>query len=114
MVWQVCGIVYVQTREPPLWNPTVWQAIFLVINLYQTSKLLLESYGEVRLSAEQQDVYEKLFLQHGLTPRQFSKLCGSARWSTRRCARSSKYLRAPGLSGLGLEVAHLSSLQSAR
>ena len=34
-----------------------------------------------RLSAEQQDVYEKLFLQHGLTPRQFSKLCGSARWS---------------------------------
>ena len=81
MVGQVCGIVYVQTREPPLWNPTVWQAIFLVINLYQTSKLLLESYGEVRLSAEQQDVYEKLFLQHGLTPRQFSKLCGSARWS---------------------------------
>ena len=79
MVGQVCGIVYVQTREPPLWNPT-WQAIFLVINLYQTSKLL-ESYGEVRLSAEQQDVYEKLFLQHGPTPRQFSKLCGSARWS---------------------------------
>ena len=65
MVGQVCGIVYVQTREPPLWNPTVWQAIFLVINLYQTSKLLLESYGEVRLSAEQQDVYEKLFLSTG-------------------------------------------------
>ena len=77
---QICGIAFCFTREPPLWNPIFWQGIFLAVNLYNLVTLLRERYGEVALSRDERDLFERIFVPHGVTPSQFNKLLGCAQW----------------------------------
>jgi hypothetical protein len=61
----------------PLWAALDWNVLFLAINLWQIHVLLLER-RPVRLEPRALRLYQLGF--RSLTPREFSKLLGIARW----------------------------------
>jgi hypothetical protein len=71
-------VVFLFTRKPhPLWNPICWQVIFFTINSARVAKLLLED-RPIHMTEEEQDLYTRVFMAHGITPRQFVTLIGAA------------------------------------
>lgn len=62
-----------------------WQGIFLAVNVYNLVPLLYERYATVSMSREELDVFERIFLPHGVTPAQFERLLGCAQWKTVGC-----------------------------
>jgi hypothetical protein len=64
-------------RPDPLWPAIYWNLVFSAINVYQIYALILER-RPVRLSEEEQKLYQLAF--RTLTPREFVKLLGLARW----------------------------------
>uniref|UniRef100_A0A0G4HQJ2 POPDC1-3 domain-containing protein n=1 Tax=Chromera velia CCMP2878 TaxID=1169474 RepID=A0A0G4HQJ2_9ALVE len=73
------SILFNVTRDPPFWYPAGWGILFLSINLGMIGKLLMER-RDVAFSGEELEVYERFFLRHGLTPRQFHRLLKHATW----------------------------------
>ena len=78
---QLCSIYFYQTREPTLDNPTLWNLVFLSVNAVQIAKLLLEK-APVAMSDADADLYDRVFLRHGVTPRQYLRLleCSTRRF----------------------------------
>lgn len=64
---------YVKALYPPI----AWNAVFLVINGVQIQRIFAER-RPVQLDADQQRIYDLVFSR--LTPREFLKLMGMARW----------------------------------
>ena len=60
-----------------LYPPIAWNAVFLVINGVQIQKTLAER-RPVQLTVQQQQLYDMVFSR--LSPREFLKLLGLARW----------------------------------
>ncbi len=58
----VLGIVFFSCQPVPLYGPVVWQSLFLVINLAQIYRLVLER-RQLRLTAEQERLCAATF-QH--------------------------------------------------
>ena len=77
---QVCGIYFCATREPALWNPVAWQSVFLIVNTAQLINLMQERWGSIRLRSRELDVYERVFMPHGITLRQYARLLRCATW----------------------------------
>jgi hypothetical protein len=81
IVGQLCGIFFCATRDPPLWNPVAWQAVFLAVNAANLADALRdEALHSVRLRPRELDVYERVFLPHGVTLRQYRRLLACAVW----------------------------------
>jgi CRP-like cAMP-binding protein len=68
---------------PPLFTPLAWGAVFASINAYQIYLLILER-RPVRLAEQEQRLYQLVF--RSLTPREFVKLLGLARWERAEAA----------------------------
>jgi hypothetical protein len=73
----VAFIVYFVTGSPPAWAPVAWNMLFLLINVVQMWRLLLER-RPVRLRAEELALYQATF--RALTPREFARLLTIGRW----------------------------------
>lgn len=64
-------------QPTPLWSSIAWNALFLVINVYQSFLLILER-RPVKLSEREMRLYQLVF--RTLTPREFVKLLALGRW----------------------------------
>lgn len=61
----------------PMYEPILWQSVFIAINLVQIALLILER-RPVFLGEEEMRLYRSVF--RGLSPREFVKLVGLAEW----------------------------------
>jgi hypothetical protein len=73
----LCFMGFALASTPPAFAMLAWNALFLIINVVQTWRLLLER-RPVRLHAEELALYQAAF--RALTPREFSRLLGIAAW----------------------------------
>jgi hypothetical protein len=73
----VMFITYCATASPVMWASAGWNALFLIINLVQIWRLILER-RPVRLRADELSLYQLAF--RGLTPREFTRLLAIGSW----------------------------------
>ncbi len=78
---QVFAIPYFMLQPTPLWTPVGWTGLFLVINLYHITRILLER-RPVSFTADEQQLYDLAF--QSLEPREFLKLLKLGEWKTAR------------------------------
>lgn len=71
-------IIYFATSAPPAWVPVEWNSLFLLINVVQMWRLLLER-RPVRLGAEELSLYQAAF--RALSPREYARLLSIGRWA---------------------------------
>lgn len=76
---EITFIPYALFQPTPLWEPIIWNFVFMAINLYQIVLLLLER-RPVKFNADEQKLYDLKF--NTLQPREFVKLLTVAQWKT--------------------------------
>jgi len=83
IVASALGICYNLLQPIPLWAPAAWGVFFIGCHGYQLQELFRERES-ITLSEAEQDAYEKAFLPHGFTPRQFLDIMKQAevKWTT--------------------------------
>ena len=65
----------------PLWTPTGWTALFMAINLYHITRILLER-RPVKFSPDEQRLYDLAF--RNFEPRDSRKLLKAGNWGAAR------------------------------
>ena len=76
---QIIAIPYFVLQAAPLWTPAAWTVLFLAINLYHVTRILLER-RPIKFTAEEQRLYDLTF--QSLEPRDFLKLVKFGEWKT--------------------------------
>lgn len=84
---------YNMTRRPPLMSAAYWNLVFFTINVLMLLRLFFETRPET-FSENELDVFERHFLNTGLSPRQFKRLLSSATW--RHVARGEVLVKQGG------------------
>jgi hypothetical protein len=73
-----CGIFYSSTvSDSPLWTPVIWSCIFISLNIYHISRLIMENRG-IEFNDKEQELYQAVF--SSLSPLEFKKLNDIAHW----------------------------------
>lgn len=62
-------------RTPPI----VWSATFAGVNAFKIYQILVERGAAVHLTAEEEETYNRFFLPHGVTPKQFETIYHKAK-----------------------------------
>jgi CRP-like cAMP-binding protein len=75
------AIPYFMLQPTPLWTPVGWTALFMSINLYHITCILLER-RPVKLADDEQRLYDLAF--QNFKPREFLKLTQFGKWETGR------------------------------
>lgn len=78
---QAFAIPYFMMQPAPLWTPVGWTALFMAINLYHITCILLER-RPVKMSPDEQRLYDLAF--RNFRPREFLKLLKVGKWETAR------------------------------
>ena len=76
---QAFAIPYFILQPTPLWTPVGWTALFMAINLYHITRILLER-RPVKFSPDEQRLYDLAF--KSFKPREFLKLLKVGKWET--------------------------------
>jgi len=76
---QVFAIPYFMLQPTPLWTPVGWTGLFMVINLYHITCILLER-RPVKFNPDEQQLYDLAF--RNFAPRDFLKLLKLGEWKT--------------------------------
>ena len=76
---QIIAIPYFALQTTPLWTPAGWTLLFMAINLYHVTRILLER-RPVKFTSEEQRLYDLTF--RSLEPRDFLKLVKFGEWKT--------------------------------
>jgi hypothetical protein len=76
---QVVAIPYFLLQSPALMTPVGWTLLFLAINLYHITRILLEK-RPIKFTPEEQQLYELAF--NTFEPREFLKLLKLGEWKT--------------------------------
>jgi CRP-like cAMP-binding protein len=76
---QLLAIPYFMLQPTPLWTPVGWTVLFLVINLYHITRILLER-RPVKFTPDEQQLYTLAF--SNFEPREFLKLLKLGEWKT--------------------------------
>lgn len=72
VVGNICFVSYQLVQAPIRWAPIGWSTIFASVNLYKIAQIYHERTGHVIFqSEEEQQIYERHFQPHGITPKQF-------------------------------------------
>jgi len=74
---QIIAIPYFLLQPEPLWTPVGWTCLFLAINLYHITRILLER-RPAKLSSDEQRLFELTFST--FAPRDFLKLVKLGEW----------------------------------
>jgi len=74
---QAFAIPYFMLQPTPLWTPVGWTALFMAINLYHITRILLER-RPVKFSPDEQRLYDLAF--RNFEPREFLKLLKIGKW----------------------------------
>ena len=84
---QIIAIPYFLLQTTPLWTPAGWTILFMAINLYHVSRILLER-RPIGFTHEEQRLYDLTF--RSLEPREFLKLLKFGEWKT--ASQGDKFL----------------------
>ena len=76
---QITAVPYFMLQPTPLWTPAGWTILFLAINLYHITRILLER-RPVKFTADEQRLYELTFAT--FQPREFLKLLKLGEWKS--------------------------------
>ena len=76
---QIFAIPYFMLQPTPLWTPVGWTGLFMAINLYHITRILLER-RPVKFTPDEQRLYELAFQR--FEPREFLKLLKLGKWKT--------------------------------
>jgi hypothetical protein len=76
---QAFAIPYFMLQPVPLWTPVGWTVLFMAINLYHITQILLER-RPVKFAPDEQRLYELAF--SNFAPRDFLKLLKLGEWET--------------------------------
>jgi xanthosine utilization system XapX-like protein len=76
---QIFAIPYFMLQPTPLWTPVGWTGLFLAINIYHITRILLER-RPVKFTADEQQLYDLTF--PNFEPRDFLKLLSLGEWKT--------------------------------
>jgi CRP-like cAMP-binding protein len=79
VVGSACSVVYQLTLQPVRYAPIVWSLLFAGVNSVKIQSILRERGSAVRLTGEQERIYVRHFMPHGITPKQFEAVLGCAR-----------------------------------
>jgi len=72
-------IYFLSLPKPEVYFPAMWSSIFALKNAYKVFFILQEKNGRPKnLTVDQKEDYEKYFMPHGVTPKQFEMLLGIA------------------------------------
>lgn len=78
---QAFAIPYFMLQATPLWTPVGWTALFMLINLYHITRILLER-RPVKFTPDEQRLYDLAF--SNFEAREFLKLLKVGKWETAR------------------------------
>jgi len=78
---QAFAIPYFMLQPTPLWTPGGWTALFMAINLFHITRILLER-RPVKFSTDEQRLYDLAF--RNFEPREFLKLLKVGKWEAAR------------------------------
>jgi CRP-like cAMP-binding protein len=78
---QLFAIPYFMLQPTPLWTPVGWTVLFMAINLYHITRILLER-RPVRFTPDEQKLYDLAF--KSFEPRDFLKLLKLGDWRNAR------------------------------
>lgn len=73
------NVIYHSAQKPVRYLPVVWSALFATVNSFKIREIVLERHQNVHMTPEQEDIFIQFFMPHGITPRQFQILQGSAK-----------------------------------
>lgn len=76
---QIFAIPYFMLQPTPLWTPVGWTGLFMAINLYHITRILLER-RPVKFTDDEKRLYELAF--RNFEPRDFLKLLKLGEWRT--------------------------------
>ena len=76
---QIFAIPYFMLQPTPLWTPVGWTGLFLAINIYHITRILLDR-RPVKFTADEQQLYDLTF--PNFEPRDFLKLLSLGEWKT--------------------------------
>ena len=76
---QIFAIPYFMLQPTPLWTPVGWTGLFMAINLYHITCILLER-RPVKFTNNKQQLYELAF--RNFEPKNFLKLLKLGTWKT--------------------------------
>mmetsp|Transcript_19230 Transcript_19230/g.41331 ORF Transcript_19230/g.41331 Transcript_19230/m.41331 type:complete len:550 (-) Transcript_19230:1213-2862(-) len=74
----VTSLVYHFSLSPRRIAPIIWSVIFTGVNSFKIYEIMTEREGSVEMTQEQESVYSKFFMPHGVTPRQFETIYNKA------------------------------------
>jgi len=81
----ICNVVYQATLQPVRLISVAWSSLFALVNSWNIYHILLERNSTVRLTQQEEDIYVKHFMPHGITPKQFESI-----WKEAEIARYEK------------------------
>ena len=76
---QLFAIPYFMLQPTPLWTPVGWTALFMVINLYHITRILLDR-RPVKFTPDERRLYDLAF--GNFEPREFLRLLKVGEWKT--------------------------------
>jgi CRP-like cAMP-binding protein len=82
MTGSVSSVIYFLSMQPLRWAPIAWSSLFATVNAVNIYKILYERNANVVLSPHEQDIFVEHFMPHGVTPKQFEKICSRAKTIT--------------------------------
>lgn len=75
-----CGLIFNYTRSPRQLVACGWGSLFISINLFMITRLLMER-REITFRVEEASLYHSLFRRFGVTPIQFKRLMAISVWT---------------------------------
>lgn len=78
MTGNLLFIVYTFKQKTVLWPPIVWSGLFAAVNGWKIAGIWDERRGSVSMSPKEEAAFVEHFMPHGITPRQFQRICEKA------------------------------------
>ena len=76
--FSMCGsigaILYNLAQSPMRMPPILWSATFASVNAFKIYQIRVERGAAVHLTAKEEETYNRFFLPHGVTPKQFETI----------------------------------------
>jgi CRP-like cAMP-binding protein len=79
MVGQMTFATYNLAQTNVLWPSVIWSTLFASANAWKIMNIYQERTAEVHMTGEQEAIYVNFFMNHGVTPLQFSWIEGKAK-----------------------------------
>jgi CRP-like cAMP-binding protein len=79
MTGSISSVLYFSSLKPLRWAPIAWSSLFATVNAVNIYKILYERNANVVLSQHEEDIFVEHFMPHGVTPKQFEKICSRAK-----------------------------------